>query len=195
MNGRVDSAPFASTDRSVKPPRPLTFVGGLERIERGIIQHVVIVPRNVSAAFGKRGPVPVVATLWPVPATTAKGVEDHLTLVPSGGGRHKLILNARLRKRVGLAEGGRVKIRVVLDLAPPEDPIPQDLARALREADALAAFEGIVRSKKNAILRWLDQAVADATRAKRVARLVEIGLEVREKELDRATRGEPGDGG
>jgi uncharacterized protein YdeI (YjbR/CyaY-like superfamily) len=93
-------------------------------------------------------------------------------------------LNARLRKRVGLAEGARVRIRVVLDEAPPEDPIPEDLVDALREADAHAAFEGIVRSKRNAILRWLDQAVADATRAKRIARLVEIGLEEREKKAD-----------
>jgi hypothetical protein len=169
-------------------PRPLTFTGKLEKVVRGIVQHVVTVPRSVSAAFGKRGPVPVVATLWPasvgMAAAKSKGVDDHLTLVPSGGGRHKLILNARLRKRVGLAEGARVRIRVVLDEAPPEDPIPEDLVDALREADAHAAFEGIVRSKRNAILRWLDQAVADATRAKRIARLVEIGLEEREKKAD-----------
>jgi len=74
----------------------------------------------------------------------------------------------------------------VRDEAPPQDPIPDDLAEALREADALGAFVGIVRSKRNALLRWLDQAVADATRAKRIARLVEIGLEAREKELDRS---------
>jgi hypothetical protein len=36
------------------------------------------------------------------------------------------------------------------------------------------------------LLRWLDDAVADATRVKRVARLVEIALEAREKALDRA---------
>ncbi len=172
----------------MKPPRPLTFTGTLEKVVRGVIQNVVVVPRSVSAAFGKRGPVPVVATLWPATegaATKSKGIEGHLTLVPSGGGRHKLILNARLRKRVGLAEGARVRIRVVLDEAPPEDPIPEDLADALREADAFVAFAAIVRSKRNAILRWLDQAVADATRAKRIARLVEIGLEEREKRTDR----------
>jgi hypothetical protein len=168
--------------------KALAFTGTIEKVVRGIVQNVVVVPRSVSAAFGKRGPVPVVATLWAASAggeTKSKGIEDHLTLVPSGGGRHKLILNARLRKRVGVTEGSRVRISVVLDEAPPEDPIPEDLADALREADALAAFTAIVRSKRNAILRWLDQAVADATRAKRIARLVEIGLEEREKKTDR----------
>ncbi len=179
---------------------PLTFTGRLERIDRGIIQHVVTAPRSVSAAFGKRGPVPVVATIWPAevgpgargarPGRVPDGVEAHLTLVPCGEGRHKLILNARLRKRVGLADGGRVTFRVVLDEAPPEDPIPEDLTRALREAGALTAFTGIVRSKRNALLRWFDQAVADTTRAKRIARLVEIGLEAQEKRLDRAPDGD-----
>jgi uncharacterized protein YdeI (YjbR/CyaY-like superfamily) len=74
---------------------------------------------------------------------------------------------------------------LVRDESPPVDPIPEDLADALREVDALAAFESLARGKRNALLRWLEQAVAEATRAKRVVRLVEIALEAREKALDR----------
>jgi hypothetical protein len=156
-----------------------SFTATLRRIEQGIITHSVLVPRAVSEAFGERGCVAVVATF-------EGGVEAHLTLQPAGDGRHHILINARLRKRVGVEEGGRVTMSLVRDESPPVDPVPEDLADALREADALAAFETLARGKRNAVLRWLEQAVAEATRAKRVARLVEIALEVREKALDRA---------
>jgi hypothetical protein len=155
-----------------------TFTGTLKRIDLGIVTVSVLVPRAVSEGFGERGCVPVVATF-------AGGEEAHLTLVPYGSGRHHLLLTARLRKRLGLGTSGRVTMSLVRDESPPVDPIAEDLADALREVDALAAFESLARGKRNALLRWLEQAVAEATRAKRVVRLVEIALEAREKALDR----------
>jgi hypothetical protein len=155
------------------------FKGSLQRIERGIVTHSVLVPRAVSEEFGERGNVAVIARF-------AGGVEAHLTLIPHGDGRHHVLLNARLRKRLGLGTSGRVTVSLTRDESPPVDPVPEDLADALREMEAFTTFEKLARGKRNALLRWLDDAVADATRVKRVARLVEIALEAREKALDRA---------
>ncbi|NIS81617.1 MAG: DUF1905 domain-containing protein, partial [Anaerolineales bacterium] len=58
------------------------------------INPCVDVPTRVSEAFGVRGNVPVVGTL--------NDVEIRSTLVPIGGGRHRLYINTDMRKRANV---------------------------------------------------------------------------------------------
>lgn len=52
--------------------------------------YAILIPARVSAAIGRRGPIPIVAVF-------NQSEELHASLVPIGGGRHRLQLNARLR--------------------------------------------------------------------------------------------------
>lgn len=54
----------------------------------------VDVPPRVSTAFGRRGAVAVKRTLNAVPIRA--------TLVPAGGGRHRLYVNGFMRKAAGV---------------------------------------------------------------------------------------------
>jgi hypothetical protein len=139
--------------------------------------YVVDVPAAVSRAIGKRGHVPIIGTV--------DGVEVRQSLMPLQKGKHSLTLKKAIRDRLGLSAGARVTVTFELDDAPPVDPIPPDLAFALRDEDALAAFEKMSRSQRNALLRWIEEAATEATREKRIAKTLERALAVRETLLDR----------
>ncbi len=139
--------------------------------------YVVDVPAALSKAIGKRGHVPIVGTIG--------GVEVRQSLMPIQKGKHSLTLKKAIRDALEVGAGDRVTVRFELDDAPPVEPIPPDLAFALRDEGALEAFEKLSRSHRNALLRWIEEAATEPTREKRVARALEMALAMREKLLDR----------
>jgi hypothetical protein len=144
--------------------------------------YYVSIPVDVSQAIGRRGIVPVVASVNGV-------AEVHASMVPCGGGRHRLRLNAATRDAADAKLGGRLSVRLQVDENPVADPVPADLAHALREVDAFEAFRGMPVGRQNHILRWLDAAVKEETRDKRVAQIVEGALAWREDPRDRRWEG------
>jgi hypothetical protein len=137
----------------------------------------VDLPAATSRAIGLRGFVPILGT--------ANGVPVRSSLSPSGGGRHHLLLNREVREAAGIATGDRVSLVLRVDAEPPTFVIAEDLADALREEGVLESFEQLPRGRRNQYLRWMESAVHEDTRAKRIARLVEIGHAERERRLDR----------
>jgi hypothetical protein len=137
------------------------------------------VPAAVSRAVGVRGHVSVVGTV--------NGVPWRGTISPKGAGRHRMMLNAEVRRSAGVSLGGRIEVRLRVDRNPPSLPTPEDLAFALHEEGVFEAFASITRGRRNHIVMWLEKAVHDETRVKRIARIVEIAHAEREKKLDRAT--------
>jgi hypothetical protein len=138
-------------------------------------------PAAVSRAVG-RGAMPVTVRL-------NRGAPFQATLMPAGGGRHRVFFNGEVRKAAGVEPGDRVSVELVADpaLRTREVPVPPDLREALRDegAGVLEAWESMPPGKREHILRWIEQAVHEATRAKRVARAVEEALARREKRIDR----------
>src|SRR5215471_18129750 len=108
--------------------------------------------------------------------------------MPSGGGRHRFLVSKATRVAAGAKPGDRVRITAVVDRGPREVPIPPDLREALDDAGVLAAWEGMPPGKREHILKWVEAAVHEATREKRIARSVEEALRAHEKQMDRAMR-------
>ena len=157
------------------------FSPRLEQVPRGGPYYVSI-PADVSRAIGRRGIVPVVASVNDV-------AEVHASMIPCGGGRHRLRLNAATRDAVGAKLGGRLSVHLRVDDNPVADPVPGDLSVALRDMDVLDAFRQMPVGRQNHILRWLDAAVKEATREKRIAQIVEGALAWREDPRDRRWEG------
>ncbi len=157
-----------------------SFSPRLEQVPGGGPYYVSI-PAQVSRAIGRRGIVPVVAWVNDV-------AEVHASMIPCGGGRHRLRLNAATRDAAAARLGARLSLRRVDD-NPVAEPPPDDLVGALREADALDAFRRMPVGRQNHILRWLESAVREATREKRIARIVESALAYREDPRDRRWEG------
>ena len=161
--------------------RVFAFSPRLEQVPRGGPYYVSI-PASVSRAIGRRGIVPVVASVNDV-------AEVRASIVPCGGGRHRLRLNAATRDAADAKLGGRLSVRLRLDENPAADPVPGDLARALREVDAFEAFRRMPVGRQNHILRWLEAAVKEATRERRLVQIVEGALAWREDPRDRRWEG------
>jgi hypothetical protein len=164
-----------------KAPRTFAFSPRLEQVSGGGPYYISI-PADVSEAIGRRGIVPVVASV--------NGVADvRASMIPCGGGRHRLRLNAATRDAADAKLGGRLSIRLRVDENPVADSVPGDLARALRDMDAFDAFRRMPVGRQNHILRWLDAAVKEATREKRIGQIVEGALAWREDPRDRRWEG------
>lgn len=140
------------------------------------------IPADVTKAIGRRGIVPIVASV-------NDAAEVRASMIPCGGGRHRLRLNAVTRDAADAKLGRRLSVRLQVDENPIADPVPGDLAHALREVDAFEAFRRMPVGRQNHILRWLEAAVKEATREKRVAQIVEGALAWREDPKDRRWEG------
>jgi Bacteriocin-protection, YdeI or OmpD-Associated/Domain of unknown function (DUF1905) len=140
--------------------------------------YVLEIPEGVSSVIGRRGPVPILATL-------DKTVEVQASLVPMGGGRHRLQLNARTRGELAIEPGDQVRVVLLVPEKPPTLPLPSDLALALREVDLQESFSGLPVGKQNHIILWIEEAARPQTREKRVAKAIEVALRARERAYDR----------
>ncbi|MDE0655378.1 MAG: DUF1905 domain-containing protein [Acidimicrobiaceae bacterium] len=147
------------------------FVGVLYELPSNyphIMNVALDVPAVVSDAFGVRGHVPVVGT--------ADEAELTATLVPVGGGRHRLFLNAAVRDAIGKGAGDSVEIRIRLDRSDRTPETPADLREALAEDGASSAWAALAPSRRKECLVWLADAKRDHTRAARIGRIVQTAL-------------------
>jgi hypothetical protein len=156
---------------SKRTPAELRFGA---KIMRSGTEYCVEVPLAITEKLGVRGRVPVAFRV-------DGGFPFHATLRPSGGGRHRLFLNTEARG--GAKVGKQVAIECRLIPADREVPIPPDLADALREADVLAAWSSFPPGKREHILHWIEEAVHEQTRQKRIAKAIEVTEKRREKAL------------
>ena len=148
------------------------FVGVLHELPSNYVHIMNValdVPAQVSEAFGVRGHVPVVGT--------ADGAELTATLVPVGGGRHRLFLNSAVRGAIGKGAGDSVEIRIRLDRSDRTPETPPDLREALAGNGASAAWEALAPSRRKECLVWLADAKRDQTRAARMSRIVQTAIE------------------
>jgi hypothetical protein len=172
---RATTAAAATTDRSFE------FIARLERLVRGVTSYSVLIPAAVSKAIARRGHVPVVAMI-------SHRVEVRASIVPCGNGRHRLQLNATTRTLANARPGDRLSITLAVDPNPTALSTPADLSRALSDEGSLEAYESFPVGKRNHIVAWIEQAVADTTRAKRIAKAVEVAAAARERRMDRTPR-------
>ncbi len=110
---------------------------------------------------GKRPPVVV----------TVGGYTYRTTVAPMGGA-FWVPLAAEHREAAGVQANEEVHVRVELDTAPREVPVPDDLAAALDET-ARAHFDGLAVWHRKEWVRWVEEAKKPETRAARIEKTAE----------------------
>ncbi|OQW55043.1 MAG: hypothetical protein A4S09_17075 [Proteobacteria bacterium SG_bin7] len=149
-----------------KSKKNLSFHSKLERLADGMEYFAVSVPKKTSETLGTKGPVPITAQI--------NGSEVFLaSLYPVGDGGHKLRVKNKICKSVGITEGDKVKVEFSIRDRSKETIIPKDLEIALKEDDVLEDFKGIPEGKRSYLLRLIDGAVKEETRAKKIQDAVE----------------------
>ncbi|MGY1593977.1 YdeI family protein [Geodermatophilus sp. SYSU D00708] len=121
------------------------------------------VPDDVVGALGAGKRPPVVVTV---------GRHTYRTTVAAMGGAFWVPLAAEHRQAAGVQAGEEVDVRVELDTAPRETPLPDDLAAALDDG-ARSFFDGLAPSHRKEWVRWVEEAKKPETRAARIAKTAE----------------------
>ncbi len=115
----------------------------------------------LSLGAGKRAPVTVTLNGHAYPSTV--GVM---------GGRYLVPVSKQVRQATGVAGGEEHEVTLELDTSSRDTAVPEDLAAALDEAGARAAFDGLSPSRRKEHVRSVEEAKAAETRARRVAKVV-----------------------
>ena len=124
------------------------------------------VPPQVVEALGAGKKPPVRVTV---------GGHTYRSTVGSRNGVYLLPLSAENRAAAGVAAGDDVDVDVELDDQPRELAVPEDLVAALAQDDAARAeFERLSYSHRQRHVLAIEGAKAPETRARRVAKAVEM---------------------
>jgi hypothetical protein len=106
--------------------------------------------------------------------TVTVGGHTYRSTVAVMGGRYMLPLSAENRTAAGLSAGDAADVELELDTAPRVIEVPVDLAAALAaEPAARAAFDALNYSNQRRHTLSVEGAKTDATRTRRVAKVVE----------------------
>lgn len=81
-------------------------------------------------------------------------------------------LSAAHRKASGLGAGDSVEVVLELDQEPRTVEVPEDLRAALSEAGVKEAFDALSFSRRKEFVRQVEEAKAQATRERRIAKIV-----------------------
>ena len=87
--------------------------------------------------------------------------------------RYMISFNPDHRKAAGVQGGDETDVTLELDLEPRTVEIPKDLKDALIKASALDTFENAAPSMKKEYVRQVEEAKAQETRERRIAKIVE----------------------
>ena len=116
----------------------------------------------VELGSGKRLPVRV----------TVAGYSYRSTVAVMGG-RTLVSLSKAHREAAGLKAGDAVTVTLALDAGPREVVVPSQLQAALDRAGLTEQFAALAYSKRKEFARQVADAKTDATRQRRVAKVVE----------------------
>ncbi|MCF2572558.1 YdeI/OmpD-associated family protein [Brevibacterium sp. UCMA 11754] len=122
------------------------------------------VPEHIVLGFGVGKRVPVIVTIseYSYPSTTAVM-----------GGKFLLPLAKEHREAAGVSGGETHEVTLTHDTSSRETPVPDDLAEALGSAGVREVFDGLAPSKRKEHVRQVESAKAEATRERRIAKIVD----------------------
>ena len=123
------------------------------------------VPPEVIEALGSGERPAVVVTL--------NGAYTYRSTVGVMGGQYLVPLSAAHRAASGVAGGDAVEVTLVVDTAPREVALPEDLVAAMSSAGVRAAFDALSNSRQRALADPVEQAKSPETRQRRIDKAVE----------------------
>ena len=122
------------------------------------------IPEEVVLGFGAGKRVPVIVTI--------NGYSYQSTVAVMGG-KYLVGVNAAHREASGVVGGEEHEVTLEHDTAPRTVEVPPDLASALEDAGLREPFDGLAPSRRKEHVRSVQDAKTEATRQRRVAKVVE----------------------
>jgi hypothetical protein len=139
--------------------RALRFRAKLARTRRDWLG--VVLPPESAEWLGTRGQAPVEAIV--------NGAAFRTTAFPSGYGAHVVLVNAALRRTLGVGEGDTLDVELRRAAPRGTPPMPADLRAALRGSEARRAWDVLTPAARRVALTWIEGAVSTDVRSWRVS--------------------------
>lgn len=152
----------ATFQDGAKVNKPITFHTTILRTGKNTAG--IQVPEEIIAKLGS-GKQPLV---W----VTIKKY-TYRSAVAVMGGKFMIGVSAENRQAAGVQGGEEADVTLKLDLEPRTVELPKDLKDALTKAGALKAFESSAPSMRKEYVRQVQEAKAQETRERRIAKIVE----------------------
>ncbi len=108
-----------------------------------------------------------------VPVTVELNGYSYASTVASMGGQFLIPVSKAVREAAGVAGGEEHTVTLEHDKSSRAPEVPDDLAAALAAAGVRAAFDALAPSRSKEHVRSVNEAKAEATRAKRVQKVVD----------------------
>jgi hypothetical protein len=125
----------------------------------------LVVPFDTGDEFATKSKVQVKGTI--------DGQPYRSTLLPTGDGKHFLVVKSDIRKAIGKQAGQRVAVTLERDEAGRSVLVPRDLSKALNgDAKAKGSFEKMANSHRKAYVEWIAQAKKEETRDGRIKKAI-----------------------
>ncbi len=94
-----------------------------------------------------------------------------VALMPMGGGKFIMAVNATMRKGIGKRKGAMLKVQLQLDNKKPV--LSKELIKCLTdEPNALAYFKKLPPSHQHYYSKWIEEAKTEQTKIKRISNAV-----------------------
>jgi uncharacterized protein YdeI (YjbR/CyaY-like superfamily) len=162
-----------------KIAKPLRFMGTIYKI--WMMRHVDV-PDEIAAALRKQiaAAKPAAKTSGgkkskyiPVISTVA-GKSVRTTIVPAGGGKHRMQINTAQRKAAKADWGDPISIELRIDIASRVVPVPADLRALLtKHPKARRGFDEMPPGHRRQFLLWLGSSKNPETRRKHLDRAID----------------------
>ena len=152
----------ATSQDDAKKTRPITFHTTILRTGKNTAG--IQVPEGIIEQLG--------SSKRPLVRVTIKKY-TYRSAVAVMGGKFMVGVSAENRQAAGVQGGEEVDVTLELDLEPRTVEIPKDLKAALTETGALTAFENSAPSMRKEYVRQVEEAKAQETRERRIAKIVE----------------------
>jgi hypothetical protein len=103
-----------------------------------------------------------------VKGTLDKHIIKRISVMPMGGGKFILVLNATLRKAIGKKHGAMVEVQITEDKS--EFVFNKDFIDCLNDEPAAKSFfDSLTGSHQRYFSKWIDDAKTEPTKTKRIA--------------------------
>jgi len=123
-------------------------------------------PYDVQKEFGTKGKVPIHATFDCIAYTGS--------LIRYGAPQHMLGILKAIREQLGKNPGGTVDVVLWKDEAVRTVEVPADFAALLKKEKLQATFDQLSYTHRKEYCRWIAEAKKEETRARRLAKSVEM---------------------
>ncbi|MGA3048800.1 MAG: YdeI/OmpD-associated family protein [Terracidiphilus sp.] len=149
-----------------KAANPLKFKAQLVGRGPGGAWTYLQVPFSVPEVFGRKGQVPVRATI--------NGFTFRNSLMPRAG-VHILGIGKDILAGAGASTGDTVHVELAFDDAPRTVTLPADLESALAKSPATSqSFSALSYSHKKEYVDWIESAKKPETRQNRIEKMAEM---------------------